>query len=136
ADAPSWSSFGADADLWGIAPVDGLPAKLGAGSLRRVDEGDHDRQIRPDEIQAMFGKYAGRFRGIDRFRLRWGQANYWMGAEGEEFQLRRDGRLWGLSADSGHGFKFGALTGEDVARAISGESPYETVRAQLAGLAA
>jgi len=134
--APSWSSLDGQGNLWGLTPVEGLPPKLGDGALRRIDPGDHDRRIRPEEIQAMLRAYQGRFRGIDRFRVSWGQANYWMGAEGEEFQLRRDGRLWGVSADSGHGFKFGALTGEDVARAMTGEAALETVRTEMAGKAA
>ncbi|MEO0680565.1 MAG: FAD-dependent oxidoreductase [Pseudomonadota bacterium] len=130
-NAPSWSGLDGDGDLWGLAPVEGLPPKLGSAALRRVDPGDHDRQIRPEEIQALLAAYGGRFRGIDRFTLAWGQANYWMGAEGEEFQLRRDGRLWGVSADSGHGFKFGALTGQDVAEAMTGAASFEEVRLRM-----
>ena len=36
-------------------------------------------------------------------------------APDQEFVLRADGPTLWLSADSGHGFKFGALTGEDAA---------------------
>jgi glycine/D-amino acid oxidase-like deaminating enzyme len=53
-------------------------------------------------------------------------------APGERFLLARDRRLVVLSADSGHGFKFGALTGEDVAEALDG-GDFDAVARRLAG---
>jgi sarcosine oxidase len=51
----------------------------------------------------------------------------------ERFILERRERLWTVSACSGHGFKFGALTGELVAEAVSGAGDAEAIAKRLAG---
>ncbi|MGF1553574.1 MAG: NAD(P)/FAD-dependent oxidoreductase [Paracoccaceae bacterium] len=128
--APCWSGLATETDLWGIAPVAGLGVKLGCGALGRDDATD-DRRATPAEAEAMAAAYRGVFRGIDRFRPRFAQANHWTLGPGERFRLAAEGRLIALSADSGHGFKFGALTGEDVAEAIV-EGAVERVSRRLA----
>jgi glycine/D-amino acid oxidase-like deaminating enzyme len=133
AGAPSWNDLGGATDLWGMAPVMGLPAKLGNGDLGRDDPADTDRRIGASEIAAMIRSYRGRFRGIDRFVVRWGQANYWTRAPGEEFLLAEVDGVLAVSACSGHGFKFGPLSGADVAAAVTGSLPVETVAERMAG---
>ncbi|MEM7500258.1 MAG: FAD-dependent oxidoreductase [Pseudomonadota bacterium] len=135
AQAPCWTFLGGEGDLWGIAPVDGLAPKLGCGALGRVDANDGDRIPTPAESAAILSAYKGRFRGIERFTTVFTQANYWMLAPEERFVLRREGRLLAVSACSGHGFKFGALSGEDLADAALGPEPVERVAARMAALA-
>ncbi|MEM6357770.1 MAG: FAD-dependent oxidoreductase [Pseudomonadota bacterium] len=132
--APCWTFLGGDADLWGIAPVDGIAPKLGCGSLGRVDPADTDRQISPEETATIMARYKGRFRDIERFTPVFAQANYWMLAPEERFMLRRQDRLLAVSACSGHGFKFGALSGEDLADAALGPASVEEVAARMAAL--
>lgn len=114
-----------------MAPVMGLPAKLGDGD-GRTDDVDHDRRITAAEMRAVLASYRGRFRGIDRFTIRWGQANYYTLAPEHAFVLHREGAVVAVSACSGHGFKFGALTGVDVADALTGAAPFEAVAARMA----
>lgn len=133
AAAPCWTDLGGGDDLWGMPPIDGLPLKLGAGFLGRGDPDDTDRTVRPEEVARVLDAYRGRFRDIDAFKVRFHQANYWMLAPEERFVLRRDDRLWVASACSGHGFKFGALSGEDIAAAISGAEELATVAERMAG---
>ncbi|WP_339947729.1 FAD-dependent oxidoreductase [uncultured Albimonas sp.] len=121
ATAPAWTDLGGDGDLWGLPPVEGLPLKLGCGAFGIPNPDPEDRTMRAEEMQRMLDAYRGHFRGIERFRIRWGQANHFTCAPEDRFVLRRRARLWAVSADSGHGFKFGALSGEDVAAAALGE---------------
>ncbi|MEO1530752.1 MAG: FAD-dependent oxidoreductase [Pseudomonadota bacterium] len=133
-NAPCWSFLGGEGVLWGIAPVDGLAPKLGCGALGRLDADDTDRQITPAETAQIMAFYKGRFRDIERFVPVFAQANYWMLAPEERFMLRREARLIAVSACSGHGFKFGALSGEDVAAAVLGTESVEQVAARMARL--
>lgn len=132
ATAPGWIDLGGPTDYWGLPPVAGLPLKLGNGLMGRDDNDDGDRQIRPEELLALRESYRGLFRDIDQFTLLWGQANYWTKAPEHRFVLRAEGKVLAVSADSGHGFKFGALSGQDVAEAmLSGDT--EHVAARMAG---
>lgn len=136
ANAPCWTDLGGDDDLWGMPPIDGIPAKLGCGRLRRIDAEDTDRTMQAEEVAAMLAAYRARFRGIERFTVRFHQANYWVGAPESRFVLERDDRLWAVSACSGHGFKFGALSGQDIAAAVLGDEPIDQVSARMAALTA
>ncbi|MEL6196568.1 MAG: FAD-dependent oxidoreductase, partial [Pseudomonadota bacterium] len=131
-NAPCWSGLGGDDDLWGIAPVEGIAPKLGAGALGRIDTDDMDRLPTPAEETRILAAYRGRFRGIERFTPLCAQANYWMLAPGERFFLKRVGRVLAASACSGHGFKFGALSGEDIADAVIDPASVEQIATRMA----
>ncbi|MFK7943011.1 MAG: NAD(P)/FAD-dependent oxidoreductase [Paracoccaceae bacterium] len=131
ADIPCWNALGGDTDLYGMPALDGLPMKLGNGAMGFQDAGAADRQMSPAELQRMLRDYTLRFRGAERFRIRWHQANYWTQGPNSEFMLREEGRALVVSACSGHGFKFGALSGRDVADAVSGH-PVAEVAERLA----
>jgi glycine/D-amino acid oxidase-like deaminating enzyme len=120
AGAPGWNDLGGATDYWGLPPVGGLPLKLGNGLMGQDEQDDSHRIIAAEEMVALRDSYRGLFREAENFRLRWGQANYWTKAPEHRFLLREQDRALALSADSGHGFKFGALTGEDVAEAVFG----------------
>lgn len=132
AGAPCWTQLGAGSDLWGLASVEGLPMKLGNGGLGRTGE-PLDRRMTADEVAGVLDGYRGRFRGIERFHVRWHQANYYTLAPDERFLLRRQDRAVVVSACSGHGFKFGALSGRDVASALTGAAEVEAVAERMAG---
>ena len=133
ADAPSWTDLGGDTDLWGMPAIDGLPMKLGNGGLGRIDPNDDDRAMHEAEVQRLLDGYRGRFRGAERFRVRWHQANYWTWAPEAAFVIEQIDRTTAVSACSGHGFNFGALSGRDVADAITGDVPFDTVRNRMQG---
>ena len=132
AGAPCWSQLGAGSDLGGLASVEGLPMKLGNGELGRSGD-PADRSMTAAEAASVLDAYRGRFRGIERFHVRWQQANWYTMAPGERFVLRRLDRAFVASACSGHGFKFGALSGRDVAEAVTGAVELETVAERMAG---
>ena len=119
AEAPCWIDLGGDDDLWGMPPMDGLPLKLGFGAHNTPGDLETERALRPDDIEAVLGAYRGRFRDIDAFTVVEPHVNFYLMAPGERFRLHQNGAVLSLSADSGHGFKFGALTGLDVAEAMT-----------------
>ena len=133
AAAPCWTHLGGtDNDLWGMPPLRGLPMKLGDGSMGRKDADDTDRTMTPDEMVRMRANYAPRFRRAEEFQICWGQANYWTLAPNADFVLAQQDRAFALSACSGHGFKFGALTGQDVAEAMTEQAPVAEVARRMA----
>lgn len=129
---PCWNDLGGGTDLWGMPALDGLSMKLGNGSLGRQDPEIAARAMTEAEARAVLDGYAPRFRGIDRFRIRWFQANYWTQAPDSAFQIEQLGRALAVSACSGHGFKFGALSGRDVADAVTEARPLGDVKARMA----
>jgi glycine/D-amino acid oxidase-like deaminating enzyme len=133
--APSWVDLGTDEELWGMPPVAGLPLKLGAGERSRGGDPDTERGTLPEDVAGVLASYGGRFHGIERFSVRSAPTNFWTMAPQERFVLLRDGRALFVSACSGHGFKFGALTGEDVAAAVDG-ADFDALATRLAGRAA
>ncbi len=119
--APAWVDLGGEDDLWGISPVAGHWLKLGYGLHTRPGDPESERTATADDTAAVLAAYHGRFRGAERFTPLRTVANFYLMAPDEEFVLRAEGRTLWLSADSGHGFKFGALTGQDVADALDGD---------------
>ena len=133
ASAPCWTDLGGNTDLWGMPAIDGLPMKLGNGALGRADPDDSDRSMSADEVKKLLAGYRGRFRGAERFRVRWHQANYWTSAPDGAFVIEKVDNAIAVSACSGHGFKFGALSGRDVADAVTDAVPFATIRDRMQG---
>ncbi len=118
AAGPAWSDLGGAEDLWGLPPMGDIAMKIGFGRHTRPGDPERERAVTDADIAEILGAYAGRFRGASSFSVESAVANFYLMAPGERFVLRQDRRLVLLSADSGHGFKFGPLTGEAVAEAI------------------
>ncbi|MXU64198.1 NAD(P)/FAD-dependent oxidoreductase [Oceanomicrobium pacificus] len=133
ADAPCWVDLGGTDDLWGMAPVGDIPMKIGYGLHTGPGDPVKGRTVTPADTEAILAAYRGRFRGIDRFTVRETIANFYLMAPDARFLLHHDRRAVWLSADSGHGFKFGPLTGLDVARAAESGTWDATAR-RMAGL--
>lgn len=131
AGMPCWNDLGGDTDLWGMPAIDGIPMKLGCGTMGRREPTVSEREMGPEEVRILLRHYAARLRGAERFCVLWHYANYWTAAPNSEFFLRAEGRTLVVSACSGHGFKFGALSGRDVAEAVGG-TPVAKVAERMA----
>ncbi|SOH94160.1 sarcosine oxidase/sarcosine oxidase subunit beta [Monaibacterium marinum] len=130
-NAPAWVDMGGQDDLWGIPPVAGLPLKLGYGLHTQPGDPETQRDVTPDDTATILNAYRGRLRDLDQYTPIKTVANFYLMAPSQDFVLRGQGRTLWLSADSGHGFKFGALTGEDAADAITGD--WRIVATRLSG---
>jgi glycine/D-amino acid oxidase-like deaminating enzyme len=133
AGAPAWVDMGYGDDLWGMPLVGDIPMKLGYGLHTLPGDPETEREVTGEDVAAIVGAYRGRFRDIEEFQLVEGLCSFYLMAPDERFVLRREGRGVVLTADSGHGFKFGALTGEDVAEALDG-GDFAAVSRRMAGL--
>ena len=116
ANMPSWVDLGGADDHWGIAPVAGLPMKIGLGSMTRRNDAFEDRGVTDAEADAILASYGERFVGLERATIVRRAANFYAMAPGEEHRIARHGRAVVADLCSGHGFKFGALRGERVAQ--------------------
>lgn len=132
ARAPAWVDLGFGEDLWGMPLVGDIPMKLGYGLHTRPGDPETGREVTAEDVATITGAYRGRFRDIEKYELIQGLAAYYLMAPEERFVLKREGRVVVLSADSGHGFKFGALTGEDVAEALDG-GDFDRIARRMAG---
>jgi sarcosine oxidase len=130
--APCWVDLGGEDDLWGFPPLPGLAMKLGAGGPTRPGDPEAERAVRAEDAAAVLAAYRGRFRDAEGYAAEKAVVNFYLMAPEERFVLRRTGRALLLSADSGHGFKFGPLTGEDVADALA-PGGFEPATRRLAG---
>ena len=116
---PAWVDLGGEEVLWGLPPIGDVPLKLGFGLETRPADPLVERDAGPADICRIVAAYRGRFRDVEAFEPVAAVANFYLAAAEERFVLRGDRRMLVLSADSGHGFKFGPLTGEEVAAAIN-----------------
>lgn len=133
AGAPCWVDLGGEDDLWGAAPMRGIAMKLGLGANTGPHPpGTAGRAVTAQEVARYFAAYEPRMPGISASAVQAAIANYYIMAPEARFVLAQDGAVFGLSACSGHGFKFGALTGQDVADAVCGGA-FGPIAARVAG---
>jgi sarcosine oxidase len=132
ATSPAWVDLGSAVEYWGIPPIADIPLKLGLESTTPRGDPSGERILIDEEVRAVFETYRARLKDIDDYRLVEGHTNWWTFAPEERFVFHTVGKTFFLSACSGHGFKFGALTGEDVAAAVSGAEEPAVVGRRLA----
>jgi glycine/D-amino acid oxidase-like deaminating enzyme len=72
---------------------------------------------------------------FERYRPVAARTCFYSVAPGERFIVEPVGRALVLAGFSGHGFKFGAVMGEAVAAALSGERSLSAIQAWAAGRA-
>lgn len=133
--APAWIDLGGDDELWGMPPVRDIPLKLGAGGLTRPGDPATERRVLPEDGVAVRAAYRGQLRDADDYAVESVGVNFYLAAPETRFVLRRDRRAVALSADSGHGFKFGPLTGADLADALE-PGGFDAAAERVAGRAA
>jgi glycine/D-amino acid oxidase-like deaminating enzyme len=100
--------------------VSGL--KVGDHSFTLTGDPDRDRVATAMEAQAILDRVGRRLRHLDRYTVREAKTCFYDVEPKERFIVEPLGwRGWVLSGFSGHGFKFGAVLGLELARTISGK---------------
>lgn len=125
-DDPAWARMPMILDLsaaggfYMVPPVAGTPLKIGDHSFSLTGDPDAaDRTPDPREVERILSLAERRLRGL-RGMASAGAATCFYDVEPrEEFILRREGPFWAMSGFSGHGFKFAAVLGLRLARAIA-----------------
>ncbi len=111
--------------LYLVPPAEGRGLKIGDHAFSRAGDPAAERHAGEDEMQPLLERCRNLIRGFERWRVDRLKVCFYTVTEDERFVVDRQGaKGWLLSACSGHGFKFGALMGLELARAItSGRDP-------------
>jgi len=136
ADAPGVVDYGLPDAHWSVPPVAGTRLKLAAAGLTRPGDPDGNGPLDAAEQARLLGTYETALVDIARYRVLDSRACCYTRAPDDRFVIERRDRVWLVSACSGHGFKFGALIGREVAAAVDGNGDAEALARWAAGLEA
>jgi glycine/D-amino acid oxidase-like deaminating enzyme len=109
-----------DVGLYFVPPMEGRGFKVGDHEFSRSGDPDGGREAQEEEIRPLLERCHGLFKGFDRWRTDRLKVCFYTVTEDERFVVEKTGaRGWVMSPCSGHGFKFGALMGLELARTIA-----------------
>lgn len=119
-----------DVGLYFVPPMEGRGFKVGDHSFSRSGDPDGGREASEDEIRPLLDRCRNLFKGFDGWHTDRVKACFYTVTEDERFVVEKPGaKGWVMSPCSGHGFKFGALMGLELARTIaSGRDPLQHAR--------
>jgi len=134
ASAPVMLELGAESGLYTLPPRRGTRLKIGDHVFSRTGDPDGDRVANAHDLERLRPAARAAYRDFDRYSVLEPKACFYTITEHEEFLVHPTGAAgWLISACSGHGFKLGALMGELVGRAITGEMAAADVTELAAG---
>jgi glycine/D-amino acid oxidase-like deaminating enzyme len=111
-----------DVGLYFVPPMEGRGFKVGDHEFSRSGDPDGGREAREEEIAPLLERCRGLFKGFDSWTTDRLKVCFYTVTEDERFVVEKIGaKGWVMSPCSGHGFKFGALMGLELARAIASE---------------
>lgn len=109
-----------DVGLYFVPPMQGRGFKVGDHSFSRSGDPDAGREAHEDEIRPLIERCRGLFKGFDSWRTDRVKACFYTVTEDERLVVEKTAaKGWVMSPCSGHGFKFGALMGLELARTIA-----------------
>ena len=119
-----------DVGLYLVPPMEGRGFKVGDHEFSRSGDPDAGREACEDEIRPLLERCRSLFKGFDAWRTDRLKVCFYTVTEDERFVVEKAGsKGWVLSPCSGHGFKFGALMGLELARTIaSNRDPLQHAR--------
>jgi glycine/D-amino acid oxidase-like deaminating enzyme len=98
--------------------------KIGDHSFTLTGDPDRDRVATAADAQGILKRVGQRLRHIERYALREAKTCFYDVEPSERFIVEPVGAYgWVMSGFSGHGFKFAALLGLELARTIRGDRP-------------
>ncbi|CAN5874504.1 FAD-dependent oxidoreductase [soil metagenome] len=107
--------------LYLVPPAEGRGLKIGDHTFSRSGDPSGGRDAHPEEMRPLLERCRRLIRDFDRWRIDRLKACFYTVSEDERFVVEKPGaKGWLLSACSGHGFKFGALMGLELARTLAG----------------
>jgi glycine/D-amino acid oxidase-like deaminating enzyme len=127
--APMLIDMNPAAGFYVVPPRGGLGVELGNPPFHLPGEPDREREAAREEIAAMIALARPRLRRFDEYTVDFARTCFYDVAPHEQFIVESVGaRGWVMTGFSGHGFKFGPVLGRELAGAILGRKPAETVR--------
>ncbi|MBN9088249.1 MAG: FAD-dependent oxidoreductase [Reyranella sp.] len=119
-----------DVGLYFVPPMEGRGFKVGDHEFSRTGDPDGGREAREEEIAPLIERCRGLFKGFDSWTTDRLKVCFYTVTDDERFVVEKTGaKGWVMSPCSGHGFKFGALMGLELARTIaSNRDPLQHAR--------
>jgi glycine/D-amino acid oxidase-like deaminating enzyme len=109
-----------DVGLYLVPPVEGRGLKVGDHAFSRTGDPAAPRQAGPAEIAPLLARCRSLIKGFERWRIDRLKVCFYTVTADERFVVEKQGaKGWLMSPCSGHGFKFGALMGLELARTLS-----------------
>jgi glycine/D-amino acid oxidase-like deaminating enzyme len=114
-----------DVGLYLVPPAEGRGLKIGNHEFSREGDPVAERVAQEKDISQLFARCHSLLRGFENWKVERLKVCFYTVTEDERFVVEKPGAQgWVMSPCSGHGFKFGALMGLGLARAIdSGADP-------------
>jgi glycine/D-amino acid oxidase-like deaminating enzyme len=111
--------------LYLVPPAEGRGLKIGDHSFSRLGDPSAERHASKEEMRPLLERCRSLFRGFESWRVDRLKVCFYTVTENEQFVVEKQGaKGWLMSPCSGHGFKFGALMGLELARTLaSGRDP-------------
>jgi glycine/D-amino acid oxidase-like deaminating enzyme len=119
-----------------VPPAGGTDMKVGDHRFSLRGQPDADRDAGDAEARLVFEQARRALRDFERYRIKQIKTCFYTVAPDEHLLIEQIGRAWLVSACSGHGFKFGPLTGSLVADGIAQRRGAREIAAAAAGDAA
>lgn len=127
--SPMLIDMNPEAGFYVVPPRGGLGVKMGNHHFSLAGEPDREREAAREEIAAMTALARPRLRRFDEYTVDFARTCFYDVARHEQFIVEKVGaRGWVMTGFSGHGFKFGPVIGRELAAAILGRRPAETLR--------
>lgn len=130
AKAPVILDVGADTDGYVIPPIGGSGVKLGTGLHKRPSLPDQDRIAAPVEANEIKSYFSPPFKRLDEYIHEKTVTCAYTFTEDCHFFSQKLHRTTIVSACSGHGYKFGAAVGKQVAKSVSDKN-FESLKIWL-----
>jgi glycine/D-amino acid oxidase-like deaminating enzyme len=109
-----------DVGLYFVPPMEGRGFKVGDHEFSRQGDPDGGREASEKEIRPLLERCRGLFHGFAGWRTDRLKVCFYAVTDDERFIVEKQGAMgWLMSACSGHGFKFAALMGLELARTLS-----------------
>ena len=109
-----------DVGLYLVPPVRGRGMKVGDHEFSRTGDPADGRDARESEMRALLDRCRNLLKGFERWQIRNLKVCFYSVTADERFVVEKQGaKGWAMSPCSGHGFKFGALMGLEIARTIA-----------------
>lgn len=107
--------------LYLVPPAEGRGLKIGDHVFSRTGDPQAEREAHEQEMQPLLRRCSSLIRDFARWRVDRLKVCFYTVTEDERFVVEQQGsKGWLMSPCSGHGFKFGAVMGLELARTIAG----------------
>ncbi|HEY6979630.1 FAD-dependent oxidoreductase [Reyranella sp.] len=111
-----------DMGLYLVPPMQGRGLKVGDHAFSRTGDPAAERTASEDEMRPLLARCRSLLQGFAQWRVERLKVCFYTVTADERFVVEKQGEAgWIMSPCSGHGFKFGALMGLELARTIAGE---------------